>query len=347
MKRIFYILLIALPFLMSACHNQDWSFPDYKYTTVYFPYQAPVRTLVLGKDIYDNTLDNAHKCKIMATMGGVYNNNVDRILHIEVDNSLCDNLKFDDASGDDVIAMPSNYYTLSSDKQLVIPADSIVGGIEVQLTDAFFADPRSIKNTFVIPVRITSVENADSILSGKSSMDNPDPRVAADWTIVPKNYILYGVKYVNPWNGSYLRRGVDDVKGNGGNSSLDTTIVYHQEYTVDDEVVTAKTLSMDEVSIVLKTVNKGDATEMPFELRIKVDDSGKCTVSNPDSAGYTITGSGDFVENGDSWGGEKHDVMHLKYNVDFGTTTHSFTDTLVIRDRNVKMETFTPYVVGN
>ena len=37
--------------------------------------------------------------------------------------------------------------------KIIIPAGKVMGGIEVQLTDAFFADPRSIKNTFVIPLK--------------------------------------------------------------------------------------------------------------------------------------------------------------------------------------------------
>jgi hypothetical protein len=41
----------------------------------------------------------------------------------------------------------------------------------------------------------------------------------------------------------------------------------------------------------------------------------------------------------------KRDVMHLKYQVDFGLSTHSFTDTIVMRDRQVKFETFTPVVL--
>src|SRR5918911_4781240 len=104
MKRTFFILLVSLA-VLTAC-NKDWEFPDYKYTTVYFPYQAPVRTLVLGEDIYDNTLDNQHKFLIMATMGGVYENKKDVTLNVAVDNSLARNLKFNAANGDSVIAMP-------------------------------------------------------------------------------------------------------------------------------------------------------------------------------------------------------------------------------------------------
>jgi len=341
-KLIFSIIILSL---FTACHNQDWEFPDYKYTTVYFPYQSPIRTLVLGKDIYDNTLDNAHKCKIMATMGGVYENKIDRTLQLTIDNSLCDSLKFESDSGNFVLPMPASYYSLPSDLKIVIPSGLLTGGIEVQLTDAFFADPRSIMNSFVIPLRITAVTNIDSVLSGTSMVANPDRRVAADWSVAPKDYILYCIKFINPWSGAYLRRGIDVGKGNNGASTLDTTITLHNQYVERDQVVFMKTVSMDEVSLSLTTRNKGNSTDVPFELRIKVDNSGKCIVSNPASATYTVTGNGEFVNNGDIWGGEKRDVMRLKYQVDFGVSTHTFTDTIVMRDRQVKFETFTPVVL--
>src|SRR5690349_19322982 len=102
---------VVLMSVLSAC-NKDWEFPDYKYTAVYFPYQSPVRTILLGEDIIDNTLDNQHKFVIMATMGGVYENKKDITLDVSVDNSLAQRLKFNTPTGDDVIAMPTNYYTL-------------------------------------------------------------------------------------------------------------------------------------------------------------------------------------------------------------------------------------------
>ncbi|HET7898108.1 MAG TPA: DUF1735 domain-containing protein, partial [Flavisolibacter sp.] len=162
-------VLIAVVFLavLTAC-NKDWEFPDYKYTTVYFPYQSPVRTLVLGEDLYDNTLDNQHKFLIMATMGGVYENKKNITLNLIEDTALASRLKFETPNGDSVIAMPSNYYTLPKNPQILIPSGKLMGGLEVQLTDAFFQDPRSTKNTFVVPLRITSVTNADSVLRGKS-----------------------------------------------------------------------------------------------------------------------------------------------------------------------------------
>lgn len=346
MKNIKLLSCIILVICYS-CSNKDSVFPDYKYTTVYFPYQSPVKTLVLGEDIYDNTLDNQHKCLIMATMGGVYENKKTVTLSVVVDTTLTRRLKFEAATGDNVIAMPDNYYTLPAGKEqtIVIPSGKLMGGLEVQLTDAFFQDPRSIKNTFVIPLRITNVVNADSILSGKSENKNPDRRNAAEWVTPPKDYILYVIKYINPYHGTYLRRGVDEVKGTGGNSTLDTTVVYHAPYVEKDELCNMVTTSMNEVTVSLKAKSRGN-TDVPFQLVLHFDNQGKCTVANPAASTYTITGTGELVKKGDMWGNEKRDVLRLQYQANFGTTTHVFKDTIVLRDRGVKMETFSPYIVN-
>lgn len=341
MKRLFLILIISSAFL-SAC-NKEWEFPDYKYSTVYFPYQSPVRTLVLGEDIYDNTLDNQHKFLIMATMGGVYENKKEITLTVALDHSLTQRLKFGSSTGDDVVAMPANYYTLPSDMKIIIPSGKVMGGLEVQLTDAFFADPRAIKNTFVIPLKIISVVNADSILRGKSTKTSPDPRQLGDWGVAPKDFVLYAVKYVNPYHGAYLRRGIDLVNGNSGNTALDTTVIYHNTYVEKDEVVSLFTKALTQDTVSLNAKNKGNIN-VPFRLSLSFDNTGSCTVSAPATATYAVTGSGKFVKKGDMWGSEKRDVLHLKYQVVFGTTTHNLTDTLVMRDRAVKFETFAPVV---
>lgn len=83
----------GLAFAFASCENADKSFPDYEGgTSVYFAYQYPVRTIVLGNDeIVDNSLDRQHKCAIYATMGGAYGGR-DITIDIAVDNTLCDNL---------------------------------------------------------------------------------------------------------------------------------------------------------------------------------------------------------------------------------------------------------------
>src|SRR5690554_2141004 len=148
MKR-FTILSAILIAVLASCKNFEIEHPDFKYVSGYFPYQYPVRTLVLGNYIYDNTNDNNHKFLISVTMGGVYENKKDRIFKIQVDESLCNNVVFA-STNTPIYPLPRQYYTLSSEDQIVIPAGEISGSIEVQLRDAFFDDPLASKLAYVV-----------------------------------------------------------------------------------------------------------------------------------------------------------------------------------------------------
>lgn len=319
MNRILWLTL-AISACFTSCKNGDWEFDDFNFQSVYFAYQGPVRTITLGEDIFDTSLDNAHKCEIMATMGGVYANKNDVTVAIKVDNAMAERMAF--STGGDMIAMPSNYYTLASDK-IVIPKGKISGGVEVQLTDAFFADPLSLKNTYVIPIKMTNVANADSILAGK-------------------DYVFYAVKYINTWQGNYLRRGKDVITGKNGNTSLNKTLVRRKQYVEDDEVAPIKTrsLSASEFPVVFKDQNNNNIT---CKLLLNFDASGNCTITNGDDT-FTASGSGKFVKRGEknSWGAKDRDALYLNYQIDLSSMHISSADTLVMRDRGVKMETFTP-----
>ena len=326
--------------LVTSCHNDPVSFPDFAYSTVFFAYQTPVRTIVLGDDTYDTSLDNAHKCEIYATMGGVYANKKTINIDFVVDNTLCNDLNFSDATP--VTAMPASYYSLAGSK---ISLDhALQGAVGVQLNDAFFADPKALVNTYVIPLRMTNVVNADSILSGTKKVANAARLNPALWDIAPKDYVLYCIKFINPWHGNYLRRGKDVATGSG----LDTTLTYHQKYVEYDQVVSMTSLSLNAVKVSLTTRNKGSLTNLPYDLQLNVDNAGKITVANGGSTSptYTVSGTGEYVTDGDMWGGIKRDVMRLSYQVNFTgvkPTTHSFKDTIVIRDRGMKSETFVPF----
>ena len=162
LRNIFRILSAGVVLAsLASCHNQEKIFPDYEGgISAYFAYQLPVRTIVLGEsETFDTSLDNQHKCIIYGTIGGSYKGK-DVVIGIDVDNSLTENVYFPD--GTPVKAMPENYYTLSSDR--LDYGGTHMGGVEVTLTDAFFADPDAIKNTYVIPVVMTDIiKGADQI----------------------------------------------------------------------------------------------------------------------------------------------------------------------------------------
>ena len=341
MKKIYLTSMMLLA--LASCHNGDWHFDDYGTRSVYFAYQYPVRTITLGEDpSTDNTLDNQHKCKIMATTGGGYTNPDDITVYFEVDETLCENIVFT-GTNNPVKAMPQNYYTLSSNSEMVIPAGKLSGGVEVQLTDDFFNDADAIKNTYVIPLRLTDFVGADTILSGKPLVDEPNVYNSDHWDITPKNYILYCIKYINPWHASYLRRGKDVIEGQPGHLSLSKEIVRHEKYVEEDEVMKLETKSMKEVTYRLYVEDESKQYHY-YNVILTFDDDNNCTVST-DTPNCDITGTGKFVSKGDknSWGNEDRDVIYLKYQATIEDLVKCTTyDTLVVRNRGVVMETFTP-----
>ncbi|MBL3657231.1 DUF1735 domain-containing protein [Fulvivirga sp. 2943] len=334
--KIFLLVLLAGA---SSCDNDEWEFPDYDYQSIYFAYQYPVRTITLGEDIFDTSLDNEHKCKIMATTGGVYDNNSEVTIDIEVDNSLCNNLLFVE-DGDEVIPMPAAYYELAAD-HIIIPKGQLTGGVEVQLTDAFFADPKALTNNYVIPIVMTNVLQADTILSGVSIVEKPERTVATDWSVQPKDYILYAVKYVNPWHGFYLRRGKDIIARDNEETE---TVIRHKEYVEYDEVkkLTTTTLNQTRLPLTFKN-NLGE--NVNIDLLLSFDEEGNCNVST-NSSTFSASGKGKFVKDGEknSWGEKDRDALYLNYEIDFNDMQVTSTDTLVLRDRGVTFETYTPVI---
>ncbi len=321
-----------------ACENQHKDFPDFDYNAVYFPVQFPVRTLSLGNDDIDNSLDKELKFHIGVSIGGMYHNTKNWKVGYEVDESLCDSL------GNDVRALPSSYYTLDPAGEVVIPSGSFSGYILVQLTQEFLSDSLATGNHYVVPLRITYT-TADSVLSGVPAKSNPDKRVVADWdaSAPAKDFTLYMVKYVNEYHGTYLRRGADyglDVFNN-----ITDSVKYHQKYVELDEVVSLKTIFRYSVATNFIGSNSGD--EFAFDLSVDQATDSVLITTDPSSK-YKIfkTGTGVLVPGGDTWGGRPRDVLYLDYKYRKGIYNHQVYDTLVFRDRGIAYEEFMPVVVS-
>lgn len=342
MKIIKYTAIIAALAAgsLTSCKNASQDFPDYQGgVTVYFANQYPLRTLVMGEDTYDTSVDNAHACDIYATMSGAYKGR-NITLDIAVDNSLVDNLTFDGTKP--VKAMPESYYTLESNK--IDFKGSHMGAVRVKFTDAFFADPDALENNYVVPLVITGQNGADHILSGTPAAEgNVPPRtLSSAWSVVPKDYVLYCVKYINKYDAEYAVRGLDKIT-EGGNT---TTVRRHAANVENDELRTVDTRNLTTavypVSTVI-TLPGGDKQTITCDLVLSFNDKDECTVSSG-TPGINASGTGKFVIDGEkkSWGNEDRNAIYLDYIVDYGTRSVQTLDTLVVKSRNVKFETFTP-----
>ena len=378
--KIKYLIICAIAFSFMACENQENDFDDFGLTSVYFPFQTPARTLIQGKyDLGFNENDNNGRFEIGVVMTGVFNNDIDRRVHFELAPELIDAA----ALGVDTVnvkILPASYYTIEQESPVTIPSGSTDGRIPVQLSDAFFDDPLSFAEFeevhYVIPLRITDYEELDSLLTGVPLVDNPIKIRDEDWDPLPKDYTLFGIKYMNKYQGIYLRRGEDAAVGfnesvtvfeNGDptetvTENIDGSTVYRAEFVVQDELLPLTTSGRNEVTTTIDVRRPGLAADIELSLLLTFNDNEVITVSNADpDSNITVTGTGSFVDDGDEWGGESRDVIYLDFqyieqDVEvtqeffFGslvsTTTstfelnHQVNDTLVIRDRNVSFEEF-------
>lgn len=338
MKRLVFILTIIIG--LSSCENFPSDFPDYDYTSGYFPYQFPVRTLVLGDYIYDNSNDNAGKFLISVAMGGVYTNEMNRTFQIAVDETLCNNVLWEEG-GDPILPLPSNYYTLTPSNSIVIPKGKYNGGVEVQLTEAFFNDPLAIQNTYVVPVRLLGSADVDTILSGSSSLANPDVRAAEDWQVLPKNFTMFAVKYINEYHGTYFHYGENTLRDGSNAVIADTT--YSATFVENNSTASLVTTGRNTVS--LSTFFRSEIMTGSLDLELTFSGNNG-TVSAPDGSAYTITGTGEFKEKEYRWGNKDRDGIVLNYTVNDGVNTYTASEVLVARDRAVVMEVFTPYLTN-
>lgn len=365
------VIIFAFALTFMACENQENSFDDYGSTSVYFPFQSPIRTLIQGKyDLGFNDNDNKGRFEIGLTMSGVYENTKDRQVSFELAPDLIDAA----ALGVDTVnvkILPASYYTIEQESPLTIPAGSIKGRIPVQLNDAFFDDPLAFAGEdevhYVVPLKITNYQGLDSLLTGVPAVDNPIKIRNEDWSTLPKDYTLYGIKFINKYSGTQLRRGQDIItgskdslnisSGNTVSTAIDDTIVYSADNVVQDEITSLTTSGRSQVINTTRIRRGNIPSDTDLSIKIDVNDNGDIIVSPVEGDNQTVTGTGKWIEDGDEWGGEKQNVIYLEYEftdvttveyLRFGRPTdkvsvnllHKVKDTLVMRDRNIKFEEF-------
>jgi hypothetical protein len=244
------------------------------------------------------------------------------------------------------------------------------GYVEVEFTNDFFDDEKSVENNYVIPLLMTDVRGIDHILTGKPREGlSPSRTNTEDWDVLAKDYVLYCVKYMNPWQAKYIRRGVDNVTEKGVTKTIvrkdfslvNSDLEHYTENPVNqyDEICSITTKNMTQSNFKVSFKTSGASISCNLILTFSGD---KCTVSTADE-GVTATGSGEFITNGTErpeykdyqWGSNngqpvQRDILRLTYNVNFANSDIQVAtnDTLVVqtRESNIK-EFFTPKYVKN
>ena len=361
MNKIFSGFLLT-SLILVGCTNQDQVFDDYTTQSVYFPLQYPIRTIVLGEDRIDNSIDLQKAFDIGVTVAGMYENKLDRTVGFELAPSLLPDvaLGLDTVYGKDLnnlesqlSILPTNYYSLVPDTKVVVPKGSLRGLIRVNLTDDFFNDPKAYSFNYVIPLRITNVSHNFQILTGKAAngtIVSPRWYVSADWATgyAPKDFTLFGVKFINVWQGTYFQRGVQKK-----DNVVDK--VFHKQDITSDQNAKIQTVGLKKATYNRMGEKLGDAYKSLLTFSDDVNGVGDISVSAAPGTPYTITGTGKYYKSSTTMGYANGWIFNpidgklkgsLTLTLDYsvkglaGATEYQFTDTLVFRSNDVRYEEF-------
>ncbi len=255
MKKIIGIVIMlgTLGVFTTACYDQFRL--DFDYTTVAFSNEdggsnldgVLYRTAVREED---------QDIKVGIYVGGLLENNQDRLVNFEIDPSLL--------GGTGFTLLPDNYYSISDNSQFRIPAGSFIGSVEIDLTEDFFNDPAALNPTYAIPFRLTGSPDADSVR-------NPTKIVVFRYVLKEEGFYNQQASYVTSDGGTEISSGTIENVINFSTTGTETLLsdgmlfrgpLYTMQITVNDD----NTVDSEYIPGVLQVENMARA--YPGELTL-------------------------------------------------------------------------------
>ncbi|MFV0378647.1 MAG: BT_3987 domain-containing protein [Mangrovibacterium sp.] len=290
MKKNRFILLI-LTVVLGSCGFDD-EVVSYDYTSVYFYNQNYNRNIVVGEGL---------KLKAGIMFSGLINNNQARKVQFTIDPSVVT-----DATK---TVLPSSYYTLSSSSEIVVPVNEEQGYVSIAIDSAaFLADPKALTGEYVIPFRLTSSTDVDSINAAK-------------------DYMVIAVSYWAKQHGNYYYSG-KTIRKSGG-TTVDT-LVYENNTTILESIRALITVGPKTLKLVPDaSAGSKDPANGKFSFNVEVPSLGGGQVTVSTGSGSAIT----IIPDGTSTYDEPTKTFYLSYKYNNGTYDCFATDTLVFRNR--------------
>lgn len=304
MKKKILLSLLILGTL-SSCYK-DY-IENFDYTAIYFPYQTNVRTFVVGEGM---------SIEVGAALAGVRDNTRDRLVNFTMDSKLItsdiletmkngtNHVKAGVAAVKALMMLPSNYFTISSNNQMIIKKGTYSGTVIIKADSAaFLADPATLNATYVLPFYINSAD-ADSVASDK-------------------RYAVIGLRYENMLFGNYWHGGVTTVKDSTGKVVM-TTNYYTTIPSPEVKVLNLKTVAPNALVTNLISDQKGS-----FQIAL---DGNNIVVSQAKDSKVIVVPDGPSTFNRPKLLQDRKLYLKYKYANADGTTSYA-TDTLTFRNR--------------
>ncbi|MEN6321992.1 MAG: DUF1735 domain-containing protein [Proteiniphilum sp.] len=295
MKNLYFSTLYGLTATFAILFLASCSFEDgediYPYTSALFVYQDYNRNMIVGEGL---------QMEAGITFAGVIDNKKDRIVEYVVDPSL--------VTASNKSVLPSSYYTLGHASQIVIPKGKLKGYLPIVIdSTAFLNDPKSLTGEYILPLRIISSPDVDSI-----------PEAT--------NYIRISVSYFAKQHGYYNYSGSVTKRKNG---TADVVVNYKNVSTETNSIRFLQTYGPTTFAMRYDQKNTADpAKDFIFLLNVPTNGSGAVTIlPHPDSPV-------EVHPNGDCTYDAENRTFHLAYTYTLSDgTVCEVSEDLVYRNR--------------
>lgn len=307
MKKI--IAILAMTVALSACY-EDYIL-DFDYDGIYFPYQYDVRTFVVGEGM---------KINFGVTLGGVRDNDRDRLVEYQMDNSLISSqtlatmkassatyIKTSMSAVTELKLLPADYYTLSDASKMVIKKGEYSGVVTVRPDSAkFLGDPATLKSGYALGMVIKSAD--------------------ADTVLPKKNFAVVAFKYESKLYGNYWHGGVTVEKDAAG------AVVKETKYITtipSPETKMWKLTTIEPFALTINGVSDISSSAKP-EMKITLN-GGSVIISPVTGATYQVQPDGESTFNQAKLLQDRKIYLNYKYLK--GSNWCYAKDTLTFRNR--------------
>lgn len=294
------ILLFAMTACMASCY-EDYT-NDYETTTAGFAVQAPLRTVVADRNM---------PIYVGVSLGGKREVDMNDWAKFTLDASLLE--------GTSLTLLPGDYYTLGDPEMFRVRKSNLpVADVEIKFTDAFYADPLSVKTHYALPFRVT-----------ESSMNSI--REEADYSIV-------AIKYISSFSGTYYLQGEVSEMDVDGNIIEGTTVVYKEKDLIKNSTLELSTLSPSNL------LRPGVANLAKSDLnrfQLTIDNNGESgsdynvQIKSVEGGVTIIEGSGKYIAKSPTYTFNSGDVpcpeINLNYIYELEGKRYKVTEQLILR----------------
>lgn len=299
------ILLVFLLLGVTSCYDDYVS--DYEKPNMGFSVGKPLRTVIANRDM---------PIYVGVSIGGKREIDLSDWAKFVIDPTLVE--------GTGKVLLPSNYYTLSDSEYFRVRKSNLpVADVRIDFTDAFYNDPLSLKNHYVLPFRMT--ENSLGI-----NRDGAETTIAI-------------IKYISTYAGTYYRMGqVTEVDASG--TALGSPVGYGDTHDIIN-CGTAVFSSLAPRIVVCPGI--GNEKEAVGSLTLTMDAQKKVIVSGVDGKAVVSSASGGYRSEGDyeyvANAGTRAPQFDLEYTYEKSGKYYRVAEKLVLRQdplNDLRVETW-------